>query len=333
MHRSPLCMLVLGAALAACSTRDDPRSGEILSKDSTLVARLDVDLDTHHSPLPDACRTLAVAAPAVVNKPQADTLARRASDAEILGNVQEARTLLRRAFELDGTNKTTAYHLGRTSEALGDRGEAVTAYCRYLALNPTPNESAEARQRVVSLSQKETRAVAAGAGDSVANGASTRLAETRAGTGRAATRAAVRNAVTTERVATTQRVATEPTITRRARSEQPAANRRVATNTGVSDGAGKTADAGTATTTVEQVGGPVDSASAGGEVLAASTPEPTVDRPASDSRASRGPGRAQSAGIGAAAGAILGAATGRSVKGAVIGAAAGGILGSVMGGR
>jgi hypothetical protein len=302
VHRSPLCMLVLGAALAACSTRDDPRSGELLSQDSTLVARLDVGHDVHQTPLPDTCRTIvANVTPAVVNKPKADTLARQASDAEILGNVQEASTLFRRASELDGTNKTTAYHLGRTSEALGDRSAAIGAYCRYLALSPTPSESAEARERVASLTKRETHAVTSGAGDRVAKPGSSRVATTR----RARRRTPREPRAVEPRVAES-RIGRANT-TRTARAER---------------------------TTVEQVGGPVDSTTSGGEVVATTpTREPSVDQPSSASRSSsRGPSRAQSAGIGAAAGAIIGAATGRSVKGAVIGAAAGGILGTAVGG-
>lgn len=59
---------------------------------------------------------------------------------------------------------------------------------------------------------------------------------------------------------------------------------------------------------------------------------PRDDQPSSAPLpSSRGPNRAQSAGIGAATGAILGAVTGRSMKSAVIGAAAGGILGTMVG--
>ena len=83
------------------------------------------------------------------------------------GNIQDARALLRRAATLDATNKSAAYHLGRTSEALGDRSSAMTAYCRYLALAPTAAESVEARQRLTNLSRSVPRATAS-ATDSVA---------------------------------------------------------------------------------------------------------------------------------------------------------------------
>jgi hypothetical protein len=168
MHRSRLSMFAILAAVAACATRDDSDT-RILSQDPTLVATLDVREKTPRPPLPDACGTVASIQPAARDKPQAAELARKAYDAELLGNPQAAQSLLRRASELDGTDKLAAYHLGRTSEAVGDRTSAVTAYCRYLTLAPTTAESVEARQRVARLSQSATRVAAS----SVANSAPT----------------------------------------------------------------------------------------------------------------------------------------------------------------
>ena len=129
MHRSRLSVLVIFAAVAACSTNDDSQGTDILAQDRTLVARLEVDQETGQPSLPSACGTVALAAqPTLANQQQAKELTRQARDAEMQGNVQEARTLLHRAFELDGTNKSTAYHLGRTSEAVGDGAGAMTAY-------------------------------------------------------------------------------------------------------------------------------------------------------------------------------------------------------------
>jgi YmgG-like glycine-zipper protein len=163
MHRSRLSVLVIFAAMAACSSHDDSEGTELLSHDRTLAAQIETDNEARQMPLPAACGTAVVAAqPAAANQSQARELTRRGQDAEIQGNIQEARSLLRRAFELDGTSKSTAYHLGRTSEELGDRTAAMTAYCRYLALRPTMTESSEARQRVARLSQSVTTGVAAG---------------------------------------------------------------------------------------------------------------------------------------------------------------------------
>ena len=142
-----------------------------LSKDPTLVAKLEAGQQTRPQPLPDACGTVAIVAqPSDANRTQADELTRRAYDAEMQGNVQEARTLLRRASDLDATNRSAAYHLGLTSETLGDRAAAVAAYCRYLSLAPTSAESAEARQRVAKLSQATTRVAAGSVSEPATNG-------------------------------------------------------------------------------------------------------------------------------------------------------------------
>ena len=73
MHRSRLSVLVIFAAAAACSKHDGSEGNAILSEDRTLVARLDVDQETHKPALPTACGTLAIPAqPAVSNQRQAE---------------------------------------------------------------------------------------------------------------------------------------------------------------------------------------------------------------------------------------------------------------------
>ena len=301
MHRSRLSVLMIFAAAAAFSKHDGSEENAILSEDRTLVARLDVDQETHKPALPAACGTVTIPAqPAVDNQRQAEELTRQASDAEMHGDVKEARSLLRRASELDATNKTAAYHLGRTSETLGDSTAAMTAYCRYLALTPTTAEAVEAHQRVTKLSQSKVR-VATG---SVIDSATT-VQRAPAAPARSATPV---TPVTRAQPTVARRVATRTPTVRQSTTREPAT---IATP--VSD---------TAATTV-----------AAGDVEAPTSPEPSVEQPAPAPRTSRRyPSRAQSAGIGAAAGAIIGGVTGRSVKSAVIGAAAGGILGTVVGG-
>lgn len=296
MHRSRLSVLVIFAAVAACSTRDDTKGTDDLSQDPTLVARLETGKQSGASkqavqPLPNACTTVAIAAqPSDSNRAQAEELTRRAYDAEMQGNVQQARALLVRASAFDATNKSAAYHLGLTSETLGDRAAAVTAYCRYLALAPTSNEAAEARQRVAKLSQATTTRVAAGSvSERAANGKRVATATTRR--------------VTSARVRPS-RATREPVVV--SREAEPEAATIV------------TADSAAAA--VE------------GEVVAASRPVPPAEQPPTEQpTVRRGPNRAQSAGIGAAVGGIIGAATGRSVKSAIIGAAAGGIFGTAVG--
>jgi hypothetical protein len=318
VHRSRLSVLViLAAGAAACSTHDDTDGTAILSQDRTLVAHLAVDQESNPAPLPNACGTIAIPAqPAVSNKLQAEELTRQAQGAEMHGDVAQARSLLRHAFELDATNKSAAYHLGRTSEALGDSTAAMTAYCRYLALTPTTAESIEARERVTKLahSQSSAQAVTASPSTSVHQRVAT---------------AATPATVTPKRVATTMPAPAPRRATHRATNvEQP---RSVEPRS-------------VASATVEQSARPTpperesrSESTAGGDLVTATSDTRVVEQPATTPQPQpqrtvrRGPNSAQRAGIGAAAGAILGAATGRSMKSAVIGAAAGGLLGSVVG--
>ena len=81
MHRSRLSMLVIFAAAAACSTRDDAKgtTDDSLSKDPTLVAKLEAGRQTPQA-LPAACGTVAVGAqPSEANRAQSDELTRRAT--------------------------------------------------------------------------------------------------------------------------------------------------------------------------------------------------------------------------------------------------------------
>ena len=318
MHRSRLSMLVIFAAVAACSTRDDTKGTDDLSQDPTLVARLEAGKQAGKQtvqPLPNACTTVAIGAqPSDSNRTQAEELTRQAYDAEMQGNVQQARTLLVRASALDATNKSAAYHLGLTSETLGDRAAAVTAYCRYLALAPTSNEAAEARQRVAKLSQAAatttTRVAAGSVSERAANGKRVATATTRRVT-------SVRRAAEPGVVASKPRVVDRPAA--RGTEGSPAASEPVVVS--------REAEPKAAT-----VGAADSAAAAEGEVVAAARPVPPAEQPPTEQpTVRRGPNRAQSAGIGAAIGGIIGAATGRSVKSAIIGAAAGGIFGTAAG--
>ena len=312
MHRSRSPLLVLLAAVAACSTRDDSEGNKILSQDSTLVAHLEVKAP--QLPLPKQCGTIAVAAqPAAANRSQAATLTRKGYEAGVLGNVEEARSLLRRASELDGTDKSAAYHLGRTSEALGDFPTAMTAYCRFLTLAPTTAESVDARQRVATLAQRVTRMAAGSVSPNTP-------------TGRRAPAATARR-VTRGQASVRARVARAPV-------EQSGRARTSGRGTHSASAAVGGADDSSMPRDPTDVDGRAIGGMAGGDVVATTRRDPTIDQPSTTSRtASRGPSRAQGAGIGAIAGAMIGAATGRSVKSAVIGAAAGGILGTVVVGR
>jgi hypothetical protein len=314
VHRSRLPLLVIVAAAAACSTHGSSKEDEheLLAHDSTLAAELGSDQGSTALGLPAACGVVTRAAPPAASvQHRAEELTRQALDAEIHGNIGDARSLLRSASALDATNKSAAYHLGRTSEELHDSSSAMRAFCRYLALRPTPAESAEASMRVARLAPRAAGAAASTTTNgSAAFGASNSLhagGQRIAGSGGAhpSTAAAVPRHGQTAR--SSQRVIAAAS----GGSVSLPARQRVVVAPAVDD-----SDA---------------VATSGGEVVATSRPVRDADPPPSaPSTARRGPSAAQGAVIGAASGAIIGAVTGRSVKSAVVGAAAGGLLGAVV---
>jgi hypothetical protein len=165
VHRSRLAVFVTVVTVAACSTRNETTSAGTLAQDSALGMRVRAFQDTDKQTdkpaakqsFPDACGTFMIPAAAAGDKARARALAQRAYTAELLANMTEASSLLRRAAALDATDKSAAYHLGRISEALGDRRSAVQAYCRYLALSPTATERAEVNQRVLALTPTQAQ--------------------------------------------------------------------------------------------------------------------------------------------------------------------------------
>jgi hypothetical protein len=317
-------VLVIFAAMAACSKRDDTQGTEILSHDRALVAQLANDHE-RQLPLPASCGTVpAVAQPAAANQTQAKELTLQAQQAELQGNIREASSMLRRAVELDGTNKSAAYHLGLTSEALGERAGALKAYCHYLALMPSTAESAEARQRITTLSQPETRVSAGNVSESTTTATTARRGSA------APVRRVTRERSTPEprRVASAAAQPVQQSVAARSpeRSTTPASIPASGANES------QKVESKPATTSAN-VDANAGSSGAESDVVVTSRPVPPAEEPSTaSSSVRRGPSRTQSAIMGAAGGAIIGAATGRSVKGAVIGAAAGGILGTVVGG-
>lgn len=301
MHRSRLALLVVFAPVAACSTRSgkDPDGSAALSQDSSL-AHLDLRQLAAQPQLPDACGAVAApAAPTGDDERQAGELTRQAYQAELVGDVQQAHTLLHRAAELDGASGAIAYHLGRTSEELGDRTGAVNAYCHYLALAPAAGDTADVHQRLIRLSPSLHVASASG------GILSRRL------TGTNAPHQGYR--------------APSPV---RSHARVSAADRVRVAQGGIRGGGGSM--------TGPDDSPPPDAgdhrATADGDVIATAGPSSTQQPVTTSSRRRGGLSHAQGAEIGAAAGAIIAGATGHSVKSAVIGAAAGGILGAVVAG-
>ncbi len=336
MHRSSLSVLVIFAAAAACSTHDDSDATQLLSKDPALAARLEVAQDDRQLSLPDACGSVATGKvavqPSATSRSKAEELTRQADKSEILGDVQDARTLLRRASELDATNTSAAYHLGRTSEELGDSTAAMKAYCRYLVLSPSTPESVEARERVTTLSRSVTSVATGNVSDSVSGGGVGSASSFRRIPSTPLLGATHAPRTHHSRASTAKARAVATTSARRAHSVSVPEGSTGGSSRGMSGpGTGATSvSVGEGAT--ERSTATVPGTTPGSDVVAAGRDAPSDDQSSTASRpASRGPNRAQSAGIGAATGAILGAVTGRSMKSAVIGAAAGGILGTMVG--
>lgn len=82
---------------------------------------------------------------------RARDLAQRALQAALLGDSTSARDELREAATLDPADTDLAYRLGRAHEAAGASSDAVSEYCRFLALAPQAPETPEVRARVTSL--------------------------------------------------------------------------------------------------------------------------------------------------------------------------------------
>jgi hypothetical protein len=322
MHRSRPFVFVVLAAAAACSRHDPTEGNDILSQDRTLSAHLGSDKVVSRSSLPNTCGAIiAAAAPTAANQQQAEALTQQAGVAEMHGNIQDARALLRRASALDATNKSAAYHLGRTSEALGDRTTAMSSYCRYLALAPTAAESVEARQRLTSLSRSMAR-ITPGAHDSVAP---------RGNVAVATPRPPAREQSSVKPGVVASAAVHRPTSTRSSAgvTAAPSVDRRGSVQSQpVEPQTARQPTASTSTEGDDTRGG----TTAGGDVVASRSSAAAPDPVPAPPRAQRGSSiGVQSAIIGAATGAIFGAATGRSVKSTVIGAAAGGVLGTVVG--
>ncbi len=78
-------------------------------------------------------------------------------EAAISGDNRSARDFFRRAAEADPTDPTTAYHLARSHEALGEVNDAVREYCRFLSLAPGAADAAEARDRLTELGPRRSQ--------------------------------------------------------------------------------------------------------------------------------------------------------------------------------
>ncbi|MGH7445471.1 MAG: hypothetical protein ACREKM_11365 [Longimicrobiales bacterium] len=98
--------------------------------------------------------TAIVDVPDDAARAEAEQLVVAATEASILGDNTTALERLGRAAALDGTSAAIAYRHARTLEELQRTDAAVGEYCRYLGL-PGATDSAEARQRLATLTRPE----------------------------------------------------------------------------------------------------------------------------------------------------------------------------------
>lgn len=86
----------------------------------------------------------------------AQGLAQRALQAALLGDSATARDELGQAAALDPTDADLAYRLGRAHQTAGASADAVSEYCRFLALAPSAPEAVEVRSRLSALTSVAT---------------------------------------------------------------------------------------------------------------------------------------------------------------------------------
>jgi len=100
------------------------------------------------------CPAFEAADPGLVteaDRAEAARLSTSATQAAIIGDHAQARTLLLRAARLDPLDPNVAYLLARSSEEVSDREAALEHFCRFLALSPNAPEAPEVQARVAVL--------------------------------------------------------------------------------------------------------------------------------------------------------------------------------------
>jgi hypothetical protein len=104
------------------------------------------------TPLPARCASSTAKRPPVSAKDRAaaQEIAGRAQTSSIVGDNAAAMTLYQKAAQLNPTDASIAYALGREFEAAHD-ARAMGEYCRFLTLTPEAAEAADVRQRIAQM--------------------------------------------------------------------------------------------------------------------------------------------------------------------------------------
>lgn len=141
--RTPVAfaLIYVTATLAAPMAAQDPEPGPTFG---------------YPQPSPSACppgpRPIE---PSPQDRMQARELASAARQSVILGDLDQAHSLLLRAVRLDPTAPDVPYYLARVLDDQGQREQALAEYCRTLALGAPPDEAAFARERIEALTDQE----------------------------------------------------------------------------------------------------------------------------------------------------------------------------------
>ncbi len=109
------------------------------------------DTARRRATLPASCPAVATTTADTASRARVRQLAREAGEAELTGDIVRARDLFGQAAALAPADADVAYHLARAHDALGERVEAVRAYCRYVALSPNASDAADVRARILDL--------------------------------------------------------------------------------------------------------------------------------------------------------------------------------------
>jgi len=125
-----------------------------------IVSRLEAQQLTLKREIPGAstftCPPFEAAAePNSEERTEARRLASDADQAVILGDRTRAIDLLNRATELDPTSPALRYDLARALEEAGSGSEAITEYCRVLAVAPEGEEFEDSRTRLELILERE----------------------------------------------------------------------------------------------------------------------------------------------------------------------------------
>ncbi|HXF24318.1 MAG TPA: hypothetical protein VN602_07345 [Gemmatimonadaceae bacterium] len=127
--------LLIGSFISASSARAQTTPTDVAR--STLPSRC-VSIVGPLTPVSDSARSAA------------QLIAGRAQAASIVGDNAAATSLYQQAANLNPTDPSIAYALGREYEATHDQ-RAMREYCRFLAINPGAAEASDVRQRIAEL--------------------------------------------------------------------------------------------------------------------------------------------------------------------------------------